>query len=241
MSVLSLLRSVSPAGLYPPLRSSSGLAGHRTDPSAFGLRAAYAKGLCPTSERGQQAWSAPGTRMVLFIENFHIEPAVRRRLARKDFRVTFDQDFAAVVGACAAASAGRMDEALIASFAAAFDAGFAHSVEIWARSGALAGGIFGFAIGRVFFTEGCFARARDASKVGFVALNCHLQRWGYLMNDGKHLSGRLCQLGFLPVQRAAFDALLAMACTGTGQEGRWAVDQTLSLAAWNPRAMSALH
>ena len=226
MSVLSLLRSVSPAGLYPPLRSSSGLTGHRTDPSAFGLRAAYAKGLCPTSERGQQKWSAPGTRMVLFIENFHIEPAVRRRLARKDFRVTFDQDFAAVVRACAAV---------------AHRAGLAHSVEIWDRSGALAGGIFGFAIGRVFFTEGCFARARDASKVGFVALNCHLQRWGYLMNDGKHLSGRLCQLGFLPVQRAAFDALLAMACTGTGQEGRWAVDQTLNLAAWNPRAMSALH
>ena len=241
MSVLSLLRSVSPAGLYPPLRPSSDLAGQRTDLSVFGLSAAYAKGLCPTCERGQQTWSAPGTRMVLFIENFHIEPAVRRRLARKDFRVTFDHDFAAVVRACASAGADRMDEALIASFVAAFDSGLAHSVEIWDRSGALAGGTFGLAIGRVFFTEGEFTRARDASKVGFVALNCHLQRWGYLLNDGKHLSGRLCQLGFLPVQRAAFDALLAMACTGTGQEGRWAVDQTLNLAAWNPRTMSPLH
>ena len=180
--------------------------------------------------------------MVLFIENFHIEPAVRRRLARKDFRVTFDQDFAAVVRACAAAARRTAwTKLLIASFVAAFDAGLAHSVEIWDRSGALAGGIFGLAIGRVFFTEGHFARARDASKAGFAALNCHLQRWGYLINDGKHLSGRLCQLGFLPVQRATFDALLAMACTRTGQEGRWAVDQTLNLAAWNPRAMSALH
>ena len=128
-----------------------------------------------------------------------------------------------------------MDEALIASFVAAFDAGLAHSVEIWDRSGVLAGGIFGLAIGKVFFTEGDVTRARDASKVGFVALNCHLQRWGYLMNDGKHLSGRLCQLGFLPVQRTTFDALLAMACTRTGQEGRWTADQTLNLAAWNPR------
>ena len=241
MSVFSLLRSVSPAGLYPPLRSSSGLTGHRTDPSAFGLRAAYARGFYPAWEHGQQTWSAPAERMVLFIENFHIEPALRRRLARKNFRVTFDQDFAAVVHACAAAGAGRMDEALIASFVAAFDAGFAHSVEIWDRSGVLAGGIFGLAIGKVFFTEGDVTRARDASKVGFVALNCHLQRWGYLMNDGKHLSGRLCQLGFLPVQRTTFDALLAMACTRTGQEGRWTADQTLNLAAWNPRAMSALH
>ena len=179
--------------------------------------------------------------MVLSIESFHIEPAVRRRLARKDFRVTFDRDFVAVVQACAAARAGRMGEDTIAAFISAFDAGLAHSVEIWDRSGALAGGIFGLAIGRVFFTEGHFARARDASKVGFTALNCHLQRWGYLLNDGKHLSGRLCQLGFLPIERATFNALLAMACARTGQDGRWAVDQTLNLAAWNPRAMSALH
>ena len=86
MSVLSLLRSVSPAGLYPPLRPSSDLAGQRTDLSVFGLSAAYAKGLCPTCERGQQTWSAPGTRMVLFIENFHIEPAVRRPHGRSSHR-----------------------------------------------------------------------------------------------------------------------------------------------------------
>ena len=180
-------------------------------------------------------------RMVLFIENLHIDPAVRRRLGRKDFRVTFDRNFAAVVEACAVASANRMDKSLAAAFVAAFDAGLAHSVEIWDRSGALAGGIFGLAIGRVFFTEGHFARARDASKVGFAALNCHLQRWGYLLNDGKQLSGRLCQLGFLPIERATFNALLPMACTRTGQDGRWTVDRSLNLAAWNPRAMSALH
>ena len=179
--------------------------------------------------------------MVLSIENFHIEPAVRRRLARKDFRVTFDQDFAAVVHAWADVRARGMSPDMIEAFSAAFDAGLAHSVEIWNRSGALAGGIFGLAIGTVFFTEGHFARARDASKVGFTALNCHLQRWGYLLNDGKHLSGRLCQLGFLPIERATFNALLAMGCTRTGQEGRWAVDQSLNLAAWNPKAMSALH
>ncbi len=179
--------------------------------------------------------------MVLSIDNFHIEPAVRRRLARKDFRVTFDQDFSAVVQACAVARAGRMDEGIVAAFISAFDAGLAHSVEIWDRSGSLAGGIFGLSIGNVFFTEGHFARARDASKVGFSVLNCHLQRWAYLLNDGKHLSGRLCQLGFLPIERAAFNALLAMGCTRTGQDGRWSIDQTLNLVAWNPRAMSALH
>ena len=110
VSVLSLLRSVSPAGLYLPLCPSSGLTGHRTDLSVFGLRAAYAKGLCPTWEHGQQTWLAPGTRMVLFIENFHIEPALRRRLARKDSRVTFDQTLPPSSTCAAAAGA---DEALI--------------------------------------------------------------------------------------------------------------------------------
>ena len=179
--------------------------------------------------------------MVLSIDNFHVEPAVRRRLARKDFRVTFDQDFAAVVQACAAACAGRMDEDIIAAFISAYDAGLAHSVEIWDRSAALAGGIFGLAIGGVFFTEGHFAGTRDASKVGFTALNCHLQRWGYWLNGGRHLTGRLCQLGFLPIERETFNALLAMACTRSGQDGRWAVDQSLNLVAWNPRTVSALH
>jgi leucyl/phenylalanyl-tRNA---protein transferase len=241
VSVLSLVSSVGAAVSYPHLHSPDGLGEPCTDLSVPVLRSAYAKGLHPSRETGQHTWCAPGMRMVLFIENFHIEPAVRRRLARKDFRVTFDQDFAAVVHACAAVRPGRMDEDIIAAFISAFDARLAHSVEIWDRSGALAGGIFGLAVGRVFFTEGHFARARDASKFGFTALNCHLQRWGYLLNDGKHLSGRLCQLGFLPIQRATFNTLLAMACTRTGQDGRWAVDQSLNLAAWNPRAMSALH
>lgn len=179
--------------------------------------------------------------MVLFIENFHIEPAVRRRLGRKDFSISFDQDFAAVVNASGYAHSGRMNPDISAAFMAAHRAGLAHSVEVWDRSGALAGGIFGLAIGRVFFTEGHFAKARQASKVGFTALNCHLQRWGYWLNDGKHLTGRLCQLGFCPVKRATFNALLATACTRSGREGPWALDQSLNLAGWNPKAASALH
>ena len=241
MSVLSFVSSVGAAVSCPHFHRSDAVGEPCTDLSVPGLRAAYARGFYPACGMGRHTWWAPAERMVLFIENFHVEPAVRRRLERKDFRVTFDQDFAAVVRACAEARSGRMAPPLIEAFNSAFDAGVAHSVEIWDRSGALAGGIFGLAIGRVFFTGDHFAGARDASKVGFVALNCHLQRWGYLLNDGKHLSGRLCQLGFLPVQRATFNALLAMACTEPGQEGRWAVDQTLTLAAWNPSAMSGLH
>jgi leucyl/phenylalanyl-tRNA---protein transferase len=241
VSILSFVRSVGTAGFHPPLGWSDGFAGICTDLSVRNLRAAYAKGLYPSCGIGQQTWWAPGMRMVLFMENFHIEPAVRRRLRRKEFRVTFDRDFTAVVSACAEARAERMSPDIIAAFMAAHSAGLAHSVEVLDRSGALAGGIFGLAIGKVFFTEGHFSWARDASKAGFTALNCHLQRWGYLLNDGKRLSGRLCQFGFTPISRNSFNALLAEACTRPGHDGRWAVDQSLNLAGWNPRAMSGLH
>jgi leucyl/phenylalanyl-tRNA--protein transferase len=241
VSVLSFFRSLSAARSYPHLDWQVSVAEPCTDLSVQGLRSAYARGFSLSREIGRQTWCSPEMRMVLSIDNFHIEPAVRRHLARKEFRVTFDQDFAAIVHACAVARAGRMDEGIVAAFISAFDAGLAHSVEIRDRSGALAGGIFGLAIGGVFFTEGHFATARDASKVGFTALNCHLQRWGYLLIVGKHLSGRLCQLGFLPIERASLNALLAMDCTRTGQDRRWEVDRCLNLAAWNPKSMSVLH
>ena len=114
MSVLSFVRSVGAARYYPRLHWPEGLAEPCTDLSVQGLRSAYAKGFYPSCETGRQTWCAPEMRMVLSIENFHIEPAVRRRLARKDFRVTFDRDFVAVVQACAAARAGRMGDDTIA-------------------------------------------------------------------------------------------------------------------------------
>ena len=180
MSVMRFVRGVRAAG---SLRWPVGFAGICTDLSVTGLRAAYASGLYPVCAIGLPALCRARERMVLFIENFHLEPAVRRRLRMKEFEFSLDRDFNAVIAACAADRPNRMSRELVEAFIAAHDAGIAHSVEVRDRSGALVGGIFGFAIGRVFFTEGQFAKARDAGKAGFAVLNCHLQRWGYLLND----------------------------------------------------------
>ena len=85
---------------------------------------------------------------------------------------------------------------IIESYQALHAAGLAHSVEVWDRSGNLAGGLYGVAIGKAFITESMFARQPDASKVGFVTLSCHLQKWGFVLNDGKRDSGDLRSLGF---------------------------------------------
>jgi leucyl/phenylalanyl-tRNA--protein transferase len=164
---------------------------------------------------------------------------LRRRIRQNEFRVTFDRDFNAVIRACAEKRPGRLHltwitPQVVEAYTAAFEAGVAHSVEVWDRDGDLAGGVYGLSVGRIFFTESQFARQRDASKVGFTVLNCHLQRWGYLLNDGKHWSGYLSQLGFKPIPRAAFNAWLAEGCEAAGKQGPWAVDTSIDVTQWRP-------
>ena len=72
-------------------------------------------------------------------------------------------------------------------YAALHDQGHAHSFEVWSADGALVGGGYGIAVGRVFFTELQFSRESNTSKMGFATLNHHLAKWGFLVNDGKDL------------------------------------------------------
>jgi leucyl/phenylalanyl-tRNA--protein transferase len=215
------------------LRHPDGLAGPCTDLRVPTLVAAYAKGLYPFGYK----WWAPSQRMVLFPENLYVSKTVWRLLQTRVYTVTFDEDFAGVLRACAekrqenAASESDMT----ASFMALHRAGYAHSVEVWDRSGRLAGGLYGVGIGRAFFTEKMFARERDASNVGIVTLSCHLQHWGFALNDGKRMSGQLSQLGFMLVPRFAFNGLLSKATCAPGRDGKWRVDPALDVARWNPK------
>jgi leucyl/phenylalanyl-tRNA---protein transferase len=158
-----------------------------------------------------------------------VSKTVWRLMQTRAYRVSFDEDFAAVIRACAPG------QDVVESFTALHEAGHAHSVEVRDRSGRLAGGLYGVSVGRAFFTEKMFSRERDAANVGFVTLSCHLQHWGYAVNDGKRMSGQLSQLGFMLVPRFAFNGLLSKAAFEPGREGSWAVDETLDAARWNPK------
>jgi leucyl/phenylalanyl-tRNA--protein transferase len=221
------------------LRHPDGLAGICAEMRVPTLRAAYARGLFPFAHVGPKKWWAPRQRMALFFDDFRIEKNLRRRMRRNDFVVSFDQAFDAVVRACAEPRPGRphltwITPDVIEAYSAAFEAGLAHSVEVWDRAGQLAGGAYGLSVGRVFFTESQFSRQRDASKIGFAVLNCHLQRWGYVLNDGKFWTSHLSQLGFKLVPRDEFNALLAKGCAEPDRQGRWSVDPSLDVANWNP-------
>jgi leucyl/phenylalanyl-tRNA--protein transferase len=159
------------------------------------LLAAYRAGLFPMGRReGGIIWWSPDPRAVIEPDRVHVSHSLRR--ARKAFEIRVDTAFEAVVIACAERAPGEfvfIDDEVRAAYVALNAAGWAHSVEAWAPgddgSIELVGGLYGIAMGGMFFGESMFHRRRDASKVAFAALV------DLLTDDGRDGEGRLidCQ------------------------------------------------
>ena len=198
----------------------------------------YRRGMFLMSHVGPLAWWSSSARTVLFFDRAKVDKTTRRLLRNARFRITFDRAFADVVAACAAPRPGQLPLTWItprirALFEDAHAAGHAHSVEVW-QDDELVGGVYGLAVGNVFFTESQFHTARDASKVGFAVLNRHLQAWGFALNDGKHPTRYLADVGMTPVTRAEFRTLVAEWGAKPGRVGPWEVDQALLDDRWEP-------
>ncbi|WP_339834527.1 leucyl/phenylalanyl-tRNA--protein transferase [uncultured Parvibaculum sp.] len=203
------------------------------------LIAAYAEGIYPWCHIGPIKWWAPSRRAVLFLEESRIEKSLRRVLRQRKFTVTFDTAFDAVIEACAEPRPGRpaltwITPRFITAYRALHRAGHAHSVEVWDADGNLAGGLYGVASGGLFFTESQFARSRDTSKIAFVTLNRHLAEWGYVLNDGKAMTGHLAALGMRDIPRAEFMSVLKAHREAGRAPGRWQLDPALDVAGWEP-------
>jgi len=169
---------------------------------------AYRQGIFPWFSDGQPIlWWAPDPRAVLLPGAIKISRSLRKRLRREDFQVTFDRAFPRVIEACAAPRSRQNDTwittPMVAAYCELHARGLAHSVECW-RDGALAGGLYGVAIGKIFFGESMFSRVSDASKValaslcqsGFELIDCqlpseHLKRMGAIDMPRREFMGRL--------------------------------------------------
>lgn len=202
---------------FPPLeralREPDGLLAAGGDLSPERLLAAYRHGCFPWFSAGQPIlWWSPDPRMVLFPEELHVSRSLRKTLRRSDFTITFDQDFAAVIGACAAprsyADGTWITPAMQAAYLELHRRGLAHSVEVW-QHGQLVGGLYGLALGRLFFGESMFSRVSDASKVAFVSLVEQLRACGFVLIDCQMHTQHLASLGARPIPRHEFAAYLA--------------------------------
>lgn len=189
------------------------------------LLAAYRHGIFPWYEAGQPLlWWSPDPRLVLFPEDLKVSRSLAKLLRRENYQFSFDRAFPAVIDACAAPRDGEggtwLTPAMRAAYIELHRLGHAHSAEIW-MNGRLAGGLYGVALGRVFFGESMFHRVSNASKLAFVLLVHLLHEWNYALIDCQVYTAHLQSLGAREIARSDFSFLLECFCAEAPGSEAW--------------------
>lgn len=181
------------------------------------LVACYRRGVFPMADAREDDGVFlidPQKRGVIPLDAFHVPSRLARTIRSGRFQVTIDQDFAAVLAACAEATPDRpetwINRPIERMYVALHRTGRAHSVEV-RLDGALVGGLYGVSLGGAFFGESMFSRARDASKVALAHLVARLRAGGYRLLDTQFITDHLKQFGALEIPRAAYRRQLAAA------------------------------
>lgn len=195
------------------LREPDGLLAVGGDLGVPRLLNAYRHGIFPWySASDPILWWSPDPRMVLFPSRVHVSASLRKVLKRGLFTVTLDRDFPSVINACAAPRAPGGGSWLVPEMISAYRAlhvrGHAHSVEVW-QDGVLVGGLYGVAVGAVFFGESMFSRVSNASKVALVHLCQQLAAWDFGLIDCQVFTDHLLHMGAVELPREQFIALIA--------------------------------
>jgi leucyl/phenylalanyl-tRNA--protein transferase len=217
---------------FPPAEQASreGLLAVGGDLQPGRLLEAYRCGIFPWYNEGQPIlWWSPDPRAVLLPQALKISHSLRRTLRSGKFRVTIDTRFDDVIRACAGPRRGHADggtwitNAMRDAYTELHRLGYAHSFETW-DDNELVGGLYGVALGGVFFGESMFSHASDASKVALVHSVRQLQRWGYRLIDCQLPSPHLARMGAQAIARKDYLALLRAALNLGGREKPWRFD-----------------
>lgn len=232
------------ATFFPPVETAlvepNGLLAMGGDLSVERLLDAYRHGIFPWFNPGEPIlWWSPDPRMVLAPGDIRITRSLAKRIRNGGFELRVDTAFSEVMRACAAPRppAGRasggvlpagadgtwISAAMVAAYSRLHQAGYAHSIESW-RDGRLVGGLYGVAIGRMFYGESMFSRETDASKVALARLARQLQRWDFGLIDCQMETAHLASLGARTMPRAAFTARLAELVNLPHLPGPWHFD-----------------
>ena len=222
----------SPESSFPDislaLAAPNGLLAAGGDLSPKRLLEAYESGIFPWFEEGQPVlWWSPDPRMVLFPEDLRVSKSLQKTLNKSHYTVTFDEAFAEVIACCAQPRGDSPGTWITAEMQAAytqlFEAGHAHSVEVW-RGGDLIGGLYGVALGQLFFGESMFSFESNASKIALVNLVKQLQRWNYRLIDCQVSSEHLESLGAIEISREEFRQQLHALLPRPGKAAPWILD-----------------
>jgi leucyl/phenylalanyl-tRNA--protein transferase len=214
---------------FPPvdraLREPDGLLAAGGDLSPQRLLAAYRRGIFPWYSRGQPIlWWCPDPRAVLFPERLKVSRSLAKTLRNRGFVTLVDTAFREVIRACGSSELRPGGTWLSAEMRAAYvklhRLGYAHSVETW-LDGRLVGGLYGVALGRVFFGESMFSIERDASKVALHRLCAELRSRSIEVVDCQMATPHLMSLGAELLPRGRFIDLLRRCVENAGDPSRW--------------------
>lgn len=159
---------------------------------------------------GEIRWFAPNPRAHLPLDEFHIPHNLRQRVRQREFTVTSDHSFEAVIRNCADRPRTWITPRIIRAYIALHERGAAHSVESW-KDGELAGGLYGVALGGAFFGESMFYHVSNASKVALVHLVRQLKAGGFSLLDTQYSTDHLEQFGVVEIPRAEYEQRLTEA------------------------------
>jgi leucyl/phenylalanyl-tRNA--protein transferase len=220
---ITWISSDDPPDAFPRIDNAfdipDGLLAAGGDLSPERLLYAYSHGIFPWYNEGQPIlWWSPDPRCVIRPDQLHISRRLRRVLKRSEFEIGFNAAFADVISHCAADRPGQDGTWITTEMDAAYRQlhamGWAHSVEVW-RAEQLVGGLYGIAIGDVFFGESMFSAETDASKAAMLALCSILSANGFVLLDCQVESPHLLSLGATLMPRREFAAVLESACAET--------------------------
>ncbi len=189
---------------------------------------AYSKGIFPWFNPGEPVlWWTPEPRCILRTDRIHISKSLHKVLRKGAFTVTFDRAFDDVIKACSEprryTSETWIHSPMIEAYSTLHRLGYAHSIEVW-RDDFLVGGLYGVAIGKIFFGESMFSRETNASKVAITYLAGQLHQWGFPLIDCQVTSDHLLSLGAEEITRKAFEKhLLEYKVTGNAT-GPWVLN-----------------
>jgi len=189
------------------------------------LLKAYACGIFPMAESAEDNalyWIEPERRGILPLDRVHVPKRLARTIRKGGFEVRIDRNFEEVIEGCAAPRSGRRSTWINARirnlYRELFVLRHCHTVEVW-QDGQLTGGLYGVHLGRAFFGESMFSRARDASKIALVYLIARLKYGGFTLLDTQFVTGHLARFGAIEVSREEFQRFLEAALAGGFAQG----------------------
>lgn len=226
---LTVLDPTNPEQDFPPadkaLREPDGLLAVGGCLSKERLLNAYRHGIFPWYNPGEPIlWWSPDPRLVLFPDQLIVSRSLRKTLRKNIFSITFDQAFNEVITACAEprkeAAGTWITEEIKQAYNELHELGIAHSAEAWFND-ELVGGLYGVALGQVFFGESMFHTKTDASKVVFATLVEQLKSWNYQLIDCQVHTRHLESFGAQEIDRAYFTKLLDQYCDVPADKSAW--------------------